>query len=125
MYAVAALATVAFKLLETAFLTSDLSLAVVDARSSTTTPAADLRRSPTVGPASRRVAQPARGPRTPSGLSLPITITAGVLAVVALVAVIPSVGALALVAALVVLILASAALLAVTGRLLDDTGDEQ
>jgi hypothetical protein len=124
MYAVAALATVAFTLLEVALLTSDLSLAVVYAHSSTTTPAADLPRSPAVALASRR-AQPARGPRTPSGLSLLITITAGILVVVALVAVIPSVGALALVAALVVLILASAALLAVTERLLDDTGDEQ
>lgn len=125
MYAVAALAAVAFTLLEIALLTSDLSLAVVYAHSSMTTPAANLPRSPTVAPASRRVAQPARGPRTPSGLSLLITITVGILAVVALVAVIPSVGAVALVAALVVLILASAALLAVTGRLLDDTGDER
>lgn len=124
MHAVAALATVAVAISETAGLTSDLSRAVVYAHSSTTATAANPR-APTVPHANRRVAQPARGPRTPSALSLLITVTAGVLAVVALVAVIPSVGALALVAALVVLILASAALLAVTGRLLDETGDEQ
>jgi hypothetical protein len=62
--------------------------------------------------------------RTPSGLALLITTTAGVLAVVPLVAVIPSVGALALAAALMVLALGGAALLAVMQRLLDDTGDE-